>query len=408
MMAAEFSTRVERLLQLGQREFGSFFNPGREDLITVRAPGRVNLIGGHTDYNQGYVLPVAIDRELWAAIVPREDSLVKVYSSHYGERAAFDLNRIKYDEKNDWLNYLQGVALFLQEEGSQLSGLNVVLQGNLPQGAGLSSSAALEMVLAFGWKLVDGLAQSRVELAHICRRAENQFVGVSCGIMDQFISALGQRDRALFLDCRSQEYEYVPVSSSPEEEMKILVADTGVSHKLSASGYNRRREECQQGVEFFNQRLDRELRSLRDLSWEDFMAFKAALPDQLGDRCQHVLSENERVKKCCKALKEGNLPLAGELITRSHYSLRDLFQVSCYELDLMVELALQVEGVYGSRMTGAGFGGSTVNLVEGSSVDSFKERLTEGYLAQTGLKPEIYVCQIAEGCSILAQEGDRG
>ena len=367
----------------------------------AQAPGRVNLIGGHTDYNDGFVLPVAIDREVSIAAQKRDDRKVKAYSLDFDTEESFSLENITYNEDTAWINYLQGVAKFLLAEGYQLAGMNLVITGNVPQGAGLSSSAALEVATALSFALINDFNLDRVKMAKICQRAENEFVGVSCGIMDQFISALGKKDNALFVDCRTNEYQLTPLGTS---EIKIVVANTNVEHSLVDSAYNQRLEECQQGVERFNQLLDKEIHALRDISIDEFDLNKEELAETIRDRVEHVIYENQRVLEAKEALAEGDLEEVGELITASHQSLKSLYEVSCQELDLIVDLALEVEGVLGARMTGAGFGGSTVNLVREDAVAEFKRQVGEEYQNKTGIEADIYVCNIEDGAHEVKQD----
>ena len=367
----------------------------------AQAPGRVNLIGGHTDYNDGFVLPVAIDREVSIAAQKRDDRKVKAYSLDFDTEESFSLESINYNEDTAWINYLQGVAKFLLAEGYQLAGMNLVITGNVPQGAGLSSSAALEVATALSFALINDFNLDRVKMAKICQRAENEFVGVNCGIMDQFISALGKKDNALFIDCRSNEYQLTPLGTS---EIKIVVANTNVEHSLVDSAYNQRLEECQQGVERFNQLLDKEIHALRDISIDEFDLNKEELAETIRDRVEHVIYENQRVLEAKEALAEGDLEEVGELITASHQSLKSLYEVSCQELDLIVDLALEVEGVLGARMTGAGFGGSTVNLVREDAVAEFKRQVGEEYQNKTGIEADIYVCNIEDGAHEVKQD----
>lgn len=363
-------------------------------IITAQAPGRVNLIGGHTDYNDGFVLPVAIDREIVIAAIPRADKQVRAYSLDFSAEENFNLTDISYNKKTTWINYLQGVAKFLQKAGYSLQGMDLVLTGNIPQGAGLSSSAALEVVTALTFQLVNDFGLDRVELAKICRQAENEFVGVSCGIMDQFISVLGQRDQALFLDCRSHDYKLVPIE---DQNIKIVVSNTKVEHSLVDSAYNQRLKECSEGVKLFNQFLTKEVTALRDITVKEFKEYQQKLPETIRKRVKHVVMENKRVEKTVKALVAGNLEQAGKLMVEAHKSLRDFYEVSCKELDLLVDIALDIEGVYGARMTGAGFGGCTVSLVKEKSVPKFKQQIYQNYQTKTGIEPEIYICNIETG-----------
>jgi galactokinase len=375
---------------------------GREPLRAVRAPGRVNLIGEHTDYNEGFVLPVAIDKEVCVAFSPRPDREVILYSANYDSQTEFDLDQIEKDSLNPWSNYPRGVAAFLQRQGYRITGLQGVISGTVPVSAGLSSSAAIE--LASGWAFLvaseTGISSSTppgpLDLVHICREAENQFVGVECGIMDQFISALGQRHHALFLDCRSLAYQQIPLPDS----VKLVVCNTGVKRELANSKYNQRRRECDRGVDFFRKRLGNAA-ALRDVTWEDFTKLSSQMDPLIRKRCRHVVSENERVKESVRLLRTGALEQFGQLMNASHQSLEYDYEVSCRELDLMVELACQQPGALGSRMTGAGFGGCTVNLVRKGCVADFVRSMERGYLKETGRSPEIYVCGTSDGAGLV-------
>ncbi|MBM7556664.1 galactokinase [Halanaerobacter jeridensis] len=387
--------------ELTEELFNNFGN-NKNKIKIAQAPGRVNLIGGHTDYNDGFVLPVAINREVTIAAQARNDKEVKAYSLDFDKEVSFSLTEISYNQQEGWINYLQGVAKFLMEDGYQLQGMNLVITGNVPQGAGLSSSAALEVATALIFELVNEFTLDRVKMAKICQRAENEFVGVSCGIMDQFISALGKKDNTLFVDCRTNEYQLTPIENS---EIKIVVANTNVEHSLVDSAYNQRLEESHRGVDKFNQLLDKKIKALRDVSPAEFEKYKPELPPVVRKRCEHVIYENERVLQAKESLQAGDLAQVGELITASHQSLKNLYEVSCQELDLMVDLALDIDGVLGARMTGAGFGGSTVNLVKEEAVAEFKNKVAQQYQEQTGIEPDVYVCNIEDGAHEISLTG---
>lgn len=357
-----------------------------------RAPGRVNLIGEHTDYNDGFVMPAAIDLWTWVALARRKDRKILIRSENFSESAEFDLDEAEVRNKGHWSDYPHGVAATLEEAGHQLSGANILIDGDVPIGSGLGSSAAVEV--ATGCALLDnaGLKIDRLELAKLCQHAENEFVGMRCGLMDQFISCFGERGRALMLDCRSLEYKLLPLP----EDLKVVVCNTMVKHELASSEYNARRAECEEGVRLLSIELAH-VSSLRDVTMDDLEQVSQKLPDSVRRRCRHVVSENARVLKAASALDTGDLRGFGRLMGESHQSLRDDYEVSCQELDLMVELANQVQGVFGARMTGGGFGGCTVNLVSSLSVDSFKRSVAVGYQKATGRKPRIYVCSPAQG-----------
>ncbi len=380
--------------EVGRRFAGVF---GGEPSAVVRAPGRVNLIGEHTDYNDGYVLPVAIDRSVLVATAPRGDRQVVIHALDFGETVTFSLDNIEPDQAQAWSNYQRGVAYFLEERGFELPGLNAVVVGDVPIGSGLSSSAAVEVSMAYTWQMLAGFEMSRVELALLCQRAENEFVGMNCGIMDQFVSALGRRHHALLIDCRSLDYQPVPLPAGAA----IIVADTMKRRGLVDSEYNTRRQECEEGVRILQRYLP-QVRALRDVSMAQFKVQSSKLKAQnVRRRCRHIIYENERVLKSVAALQAGDLAAFGQLMNESHASLRDDYEVSCAELDIMVEAAWQVDGVYGSRMTGAGFGGCTVSLVAEEAAEDFRARVAAAYEEATGIVPQIYVCRAEDGVSKL-------
>lgn len=371
------------------------------DEVIVRAPGRVNLIGGHTDYNDGYVLPVAIDREIKMKAKKRKDKWVKVYSEDFAEKAEFNLDDIRYNHDKKWINYIQGVAFYIKERDLNLEGVDIEMKGNVPIGAGLSSSAALEVAAACVFNKINKLNLKPIELAKISQKAENNFVGVKCGIMDQFVSSLGQKNKALFIDCQTNEYQLIPFRY---QDIKIVVIDSRVKHNLADSAYNRRQEECQSGVDFFASKLNRNINSLRDVTEEEFKKYKIQLPQNIKKRCQHVIEENKRVLSAVEALKNNDIKKLGKLITASHYSLKENYEVSSKELDLLVNLSLEAKGVLGARMTGAGFGGSIISLVENKYIDSFKEHIKGDYKNVNGFAPDIYVCNIEDGCRVIEED----
>jgi galactokinase len=373
-----------------KRRFAEVF--GGKPAAVVRAPGRVNLIGEHTDYNDGYVLPVAIDRSVSVAAARRDDRQVVIHALDFGESATFSLDDIEHDQAKTWSNYQRGVAYFLEERGIRLPGLNALVVGDIPIGSGLSSSAAIEVSMAYTWQVLAGFRLSRVELALLCQRAENEFVGMNCGIMDQFVSALGQRDHALLIDCRSLEYQPVPLPTGAA----IIVADTMKRRGLVDSEYNTRRRECEEGVRILQRYLP-QVQALRDVSSDQFVEYEGQLPENVRKRCRHIVYENERVLRSVAALRAGDLNAFGRLMNESHISLRDDYEVSCLELDIMAEAAWKVDGVYGSRMTGAGFGGCTVSLVAEKAVEGFLAQVAAGYEEATGIVPQIYVCRAEHG-----------
>jgi galactokinase len=357
-----------------------------------RAPGRVNLIGEHTDYNDGFVMPAAINFSTWVAIGPRKDRKFSIRSENFSDPAEIDLDAPPARGRGHWSDYPFGVAVKLEQAGHRLRGSNLLVRGEVPIGSGLSSSAAIEVATGFALLDSSGVKIDRMELAKLCQRAENEFVGTRCGLMDQFISCFGQAGHALMLDCRLLDYKLLALPA----DVKMVVCDTMVKHELAGSEYNVRRAECEEGVRLLALELP-EVRSLRDVTMSTLERFRHKLPEVTYKRCRHVVSENSRVVEAAEELEQGDLYTFGELMRVSHRSLRDDYEVSCEELDLMTDLANQANGVYGARMTGGGFGGCTVNLVQASRVDSFKETVAKGYADATGREPEIYVCSPAQG-----------
>ena len=362
----------------------------------MQAPGRVNLIGEHTDYNDGFVLPAAIPLRTTVGIAPRSDRKFSVYSENYNEKVELDLGQLPSEPRRHWSDYVVGVARKLEERGIQLRGANVLIDGGVPQGAGLSSSASLEVstcqaLLENAEQKMDG-----PEMARLCQSAENDFVGARCGIMDQFVSVHGRKDHALLLDCRFLSYQHQPVP----RDVNLVICNTMVRHSLAGGEYNERRRECETAAEFFSKKVPG-VKALRDVSLEDFERFGGELPENVRKRSRHVIAENGRVLEAAGALAREDAARFGQLMSQSHASLRDDFEVSCNELDLMVELAKRTEGVYGSRMTGGGFGGCTINLVRSESVDEFRAKVANGYEHATGLKPEMYICAAADGVGDL-------
>ena len=368
--------------------------PGREPEVVASAPGRVNLIGEHTDYNEGFVLPIAIGRYVRYVAAARDDRQVNLVSLNFRKRTSFSLDDIRRAEGDEaWSNYPRGVAWALREKGIRLRGMDAVVHGDVPLGSGLSSSAAIEVATAVLFQALDGFDLDGVSTALLCQRAENVFVGVNCGIMDQFISRLAQKDKALLIDCRSLEYRYVRI---PESGYRFVVADTGKRRGLVDSEYNARRRECEQAAAFFARHRP-EVRSLRDVTLEELLEAKDSIDPIVFKRAHHVITENERTLQAVRLLESGDMEGFGELMNASHESLRDDYGVSCAELDAMVEEARKVPGVLGARMTGAGFGGCTVSLVREDAVEQLLDVLPRAYTARTGLKPELYVFEATGG-----------
>jgi len=363
------------------------------------APGRVNLIGEHTDYNEGFVLPMAIDKNITMLAQLREDQEVRAYSLDYDGEVIFSLLDLEFEREDFWANYIKGVIDEIKKRDYYIQGMNLIFTGDIPIGSGLSSSAALEVVTAYTIASLNDLDIQPVEMALLCQRAENNFVGVNCGIMDQYISRLGKEGNALFIDCRSNEYELVPFAIG---DYQVLICNSKVERGLVDSEYNQRREECEKAVSYFAERLDHRVLALRDVTVEELENEAAGLEEITYRRARHVITENNRVLMAVSALKNHDLETFGELMTESHYSLRDDYEVSCRELDLLVELALKQEGVLGARMTGAGFGGCTVNLVHKDYIDDFISNVKETYDKETGKDLEIYVTWPAAGARELS------
>jgi galactokinase len=364
--------------------------------LIVQAPGRVNLIGEHTDYNDGYVLPIAIDRSALIAVARRADRTVRLRSIDFGDQVAFSLHEIEYDERHRWSNYQRGVTVELQKSGIDLPGIDAMLTSDVPVGAGLSSSAALEVSMAVAWQALVGFELPRPDLALLCQRAENNFVGVNCGIMDQFISALGQENSALLIDCRSLAHQAV----SLPEGYSVVVMDTKKQRGLADSAYNTRRAECEQGVALLQAHLPG-IVALRDVSAAAFERYADRLPDNVRRRCRHVVTEDERTLEGVAALARGDAATFGQLMNASHVSLRDDYEVSCAELDAMVEAAWRAPGVVGARMTGGGFGGCAVALVEQDKAGPFSEQVAREYQRTVDLVPSLYVCSAEAGARVV-------
>jgi galactokinase len=370
-----------------------------EPEFAVRAPGRVNLIGEHTDYNDGYVMPVAIDREIHLYASARHDRVCRLYSDTLRQEALFDLDHLQPDQIEPWARYAAGVAFMLQFHTKRaLTGVDAVITSTLPTGSGLSSSAALEAVFAVLWNRMDDLNLDKWILAKLCRQAEHEYAGVHCGIMDQAASLLCQAGHALFLDTRTMQTKHVRLP----DDWAIVVADTGKPRTLSGSEYNQRRMECEQAVEILNDSLDKPVHALRDVSAEAFMRFAPGLPaETLRKRASHVIGENERVREFAKALHFRSEKEIGLLMTASHASLRDDYEVSCPELDCMQAACLNAPGCLGARMTGAGFGGACVALVLQKDIEAFIDAAENAYRAQQPYEAAFYACKAVGGASTI-------
>ena len=357
-----------------------------------RAPGRVNLIGEHTDYNDGFVMPAAIDLSVFVRMWPREDRILEIRSENFGERVRFDLDQKDPRARKHWSDYPIGVAVMLERAGYRLRGAHLQIHGEVPLGSGLSSSAAVEIATACALTANSNLKIDARKLALLCQRAENEFVGAHVGIMDQFVILFGEAQKALLLDCRSLEFQLLPLPDT----VHLVICNTMVKHALASSAYNERRAQCEAGVEHLKRSLPH-IKALRDVTIKELEEFGRDLPDVIYRRCRHVIAENARVLSAGEALEQQRLADFGELMIESHNSLRDDYEVSSRELDLMVELACRIDGVYGARMTGGGFGGCTINLVDVNHSERFARLMAEEYRQFTELKPDIYICDASRG-----------
>jgi len=375
-------TVKEKVIQAFQKQYNS--DP---HWITF-SPGRVNIIGEHTDYNDGFVLPMAINYQTWVALHPRTDSQVRIRSLDMSENLTFDLDDFTKSSPG-WQEYVKGVAWALQEDGYSLKGWEGVFAGDVPIGAGLSSSAALELALARAFLLVSDLEWDPIRIALACQKTENHWVGVNSGIMDQMVSACGKEDHALLIDCRSLETRLVPML----KQARIVILDTATRRGLVESEYNDRRAQCEATACYFG------LSALRDLSLDALEEKKGLFNQTLYRRAHHVITANQRVLDAEQAMQNNDAAALGELMNASHISMRDDFEISRKEIDLMVAIAQAQPGCFGARLTGAGFGGCAIALVESELVDEFRADLAEEYLRTTGLKPQIYISNAVDGTS---------
>ncbi len=357
----------------------------------VRSPGRVNLIGEHTDYNDGFVLPLAIDYAVWMALSPINENRVELYSGDFDQQLGFDLDRIQ-NRNESWLEYIKGVAAHLVKEGYSPMGFQGVIQSNLPIGAGLSSSAAVEMATIKAFSGVSDFSLETREMALIGQKVENEWIGLNCGIMDQLISAGGVRDHAVFIDCRSLEYRPIPI---PDKAL-IAILDTTTRRELAHSAYNERRQQCETATATLK------VPSLRDLSMDFFSENRSKLEPIVANRALHVISENQRTQLTAEKLERNDLEAAGRLLVESHHSLRDLYEVSSPALNQMSEAAMKSKGCYGARMTGGGFGGCAVALVDAGKADDFQEDVRRLYRNASGLSPIIYLSAAMDGTELIS------
>lgn len=359
----------------------------------VHAPGRVNLIGDHTDYNNGWVLPMTINYELLVKCQPRKDDIVNIYAKEYDQKKSFSLNNIKAQPDDTWLAYAKGVAYYLQQKFGELIGFDAIIQSSIPQGAGLSSSAALELAIARAFAQTSNLPWQPTEMALLAQTAENKWVGMNCGIMDQLVIANGKRDHALLIDCQNLNIQLIPVP----KHLAIIIMDTMTRHTHVNSDYNKRRQYCEQAVELLN------ISSLRDITIENWQQISKKLPEKYIPKVRHVVHENYRVLQAVTAMQQNDPTQLGKLMNESHLSLKNDFEVSNQQLDIMVKCAQNFHGCYGARMTGGGFGGCAVAIVETDKSQEFKQQITAQYYQAANLKPQLYICHATEGVNLTTE-----
>ena len=373
---------------------------GLGEVRTFFAPGRVNLIGEHTDYNGGHVFPCALSFGTYGVVRPRTDKKLRFYSNNFEEIGVIeiDLENLVYDDKDNWTNYPKGVIKIFKDSGYDFkTGFDMLVFGNIPNGAGLSSSASLELLTSVILKGLYKLEIEMIEMVKISQKAENEFVGVNCGIMDQFAIGMGKKDRAILLDCNTLEYIYAPVELG---DASIIISNTNVRRGLADSKYNERRGECERALGELQTVLN--IKSLGDLTIEEFEKNKELIKSEIDrKRARHAVYENQRTIEAVEKLKDGNIQRFGQLMNESHISLRDDYEVTGVELDTMVRLAWNETGVIGARMTGAGFGGCTVNIVKNESIDSFIKNIGKKYKDEIGLTADFYVASIGDGAREL-------
>ncbi|MBA4544422.1 galactokinase [Thermoactinomyces daqus] len=385
--------RQNQLLLRFQEEFG--YSQGVRFFF---APGRVNLIGEHTDYNGGYVFPAALTLGTWAAAAPRTDGKIRLRSTQFTLKVDLDQRDIQYRKEDDWANYPKGMLSALLQAfpslAGTLKGVDLLFHGNIPNGAGLSSSASILLVSALAFTRLAQTEIPMLELVKLAQKAENEFLGVNCGIMDQFAIGMGKSGHAIKLKCDTLQYEYFPIRM---DGYRLVITNSNKRRGLADSKYNERRRECEEGLRFI-QRVKPDVQTLGDLDYDDWSRLRSSIADPvIRNRVEHVVSENERVILATKCLEKKDLPEFGEWMKKSHESLRDLYEVTGKELDILFEAACQVPGCIGSRMTGAGFGGCGISLVAEGEVEDFKETVTRIYAEKTSLTPTFYVCEIGDG-----------
>jgi galactokinase len=386
-------------LEDAKKRFIEIYGGRSEDIRSFYAPGRVNLIGEHTDYNGGYVFPCALSFGTYAISRKREDNKIRFASTNFDQRIMVDARDIKYEKKDDWANYPKGVINGFQKRGFKISGFDVLYDGNIPNRAGLSSSASIELVTSVMLRGLFDCKISMIDMIKLSQEAENKFVGLNCGIMDQFAVGMGRKDCAMLLDCNTLKYKYVPVKL---DGYKLIIANTNKKRGLADSKYNERRRECEKAVEYLNQKLD--IKTLGEIDTAAFEKYKYLIKDDtILKRASHVVYEIKRTLDAVDCLNSGDICAFGKLMNESHISLRDLYDVTGVELDTLAEEAWKVEGTAGSRMTGAGFGGCTVSIVKEEAVDRFIKCVGENYKHKVGLDADFYIGEIGDGAKEISE-----
>jgi galactokinase len=372
---------------LNAKEISDLFiaNYGQKNCIITSAPGRVNIIGEHTDYNSGFVLPMPIENRVWIAASARKDGIFRIKSVDYNEDCSFSVTDLKFNKKHRWVNYVMGIISALKAKGYIINGVDMLIRGDVPQGAGLSSSAALEVAVAKVFNSIYDLRLSPFDIAYLGKMAENNFIGVKSGIMDQFSASIGELGKALLIDCRNNESRSLDLPPGSA----FVAVHTGIYRKLDSSIYNERVNQCKKGIDIINQ-TNTAITSLRDLTPRLLKQYRGKMPDIIFRRCQHVVTENIRVLEAVEAIKSCDIKLLGKLMYDSHRSLRDDYNVSCEELDILVEISRKTSYVFGARLTGAGFGGCTINLLPIDRTNSFKEIVMTEYKKETSLDAQFY------------------
>ena len=372
--------------------------PESSSPVIVRSPGRINIIGEHTDYNEGFVLPAAIDKAIYVAISKRNDNEIHLYAGDYNESHILNTETVVPSDKH-WPNYILGVVNQLQEKGYKIGGFNLLIDGDVPLGAGLSSSAAVECATAFALNELFGLGLSKLRMVQLAQKAEHTFAGVMCGIMDQFASMFGKKDHVIQLDCRTLQYEYFPLAL---KQYKILLLNTNVKHSLSASAYNERRQQCEQGVAWVKER-NRTVLSLRDVTIQMLNDYILPKDELIYKRCKYVVEEIQRLLEGCADLQQGDITALGKKMFRTHEGLSKEYEVSCEELDFLVEAVKNSPSVIGARMMGGGFGGCTINIVEEKDIEDLVSKLKPVYKEKFNMELDYYVAGIENGTSLIKQ-----